>query len=147
MSALGGIGQQVAGDIFEVGKSAVKGTAKVLGDTVADSIEQIITAPTGVVKAADEKIRKQNEEKESQVKEVQKKQAERRQFQEIKNRLEEYIQHKKQTEAQQEQERAQQEHEDNQKKVYEKQKKDSFLKQLMKRLAGSSHGETDRQKE
>ena len=25
--------------------------------------------------------------------------------------------------------------------------KDSFLKQLMKRLAGSSHGETDRQKE
>lgn len=147
MSALGGIGQQVAGDIFELGKSAVKGTAKVLGDTLTDSIEQIISAPTGVSGVEDERVKKQREEREKQVKEAQKKQSEKKQFQEVRGRLEEYIQHKKQIDAQKAQEVMQQEQQSKQKENYEKQKKDSFLKQLMRRLAGGSHGETDRQKE
>lgn len=147
MSALGGIGQQVAADIFEIGKSAAKGTAKVLGDTLSDSIEQIISAPTGVTGIEDERVRKQKEERDKQVKEAQKKQSEKKQFQEVRGQLEEYIQHKKQLEAQIAQEKAQQEHDNKQKQVYDKQKKESFLKQLMRRLAGGSHGETDRQKE
>ncbi len=147
MSALGGIGQQVAGDIFEIGKSAVKGTAKVLGDTLSDSIEQIISAPTGVVGTEDKELKKRREEQDRQRKDAEKQQKEKRQFQEVRGQLEEYVQHKKQIDAQKAQEIMQQEQESKQKENYEKQKKDSFLKQLMKRLAGSSHGETDRQKE
>lgn len=144
---LGGIGKQVSSDLFEIGKAAVKGTAKVLGDTLTDSIEQIISAPTGVTGTDDKELKKRREEQDKQRKESEKKQKERRQFQEVRGQLEEFIQHKKQVEAQMAQEKAQQEHESKQKESYEKQKKDSFLKQLMKRLAGSSHGETDRQKE
>ncbi len=147
MSGLSGIGKQVGSDLFEIGKSAVKGTAKVLGDTLTDSIEQIISAPTGVSGTENKELKKRREEQDKQRKEVEKKQKESRQFQEVRGQLQEYIQHKKQVDAQKAQEKAQQEQESKQKDSYEKQKKESFLKQLMKRLAGSSHGETDRQKE
>ncbi len=146
MSALGGVGQQVAGDIFELGKSVVKGTAKALGDTVTETIEQVMSAPTGVT-GLDKKEKKPGQDREKAEKEAKKRQEEKRQFQEVKGELAEYIQRKKQLDAQIAQEKAQEEQETKQKKSYEKQKKESFLQQLMRRIGGSSHGETDRQKE
>lgn len=144
---LGGIGKQVSNDLFELGKSVASGMAKATTDTITDTIEQVLKAPTGVLVEGGGKPNKQNEEQEKQKKEFEKKQKEKRQFQEIKGQLEEYIQKKKHQEAQIAQERAQEENEKKQKDSYEKQKKESFLKQLMKRLAGQAHGETDRQKE
>ncbi|OGD83458.1 hypothetical protein A2572_04950 [Candidatus Collierbacteria bacterium RIFOXYD1_FULL_40_9] len=144
---LGGVGKQIGSDLFELGKSVVKGVGKVAGDTVNDSIEQILSAPVGVTSTEDKEQKKRQQEQAKQQKDLEKKQIEKRQFQEVRGQLEEYIQHKKQVEAQRAQEQRQQEQEDKQKEGFEKQKKDSFLKQLMKRLAGSSHGETDRQKE
>ena len=67
---LSGIGKQVGSDLFEIGKSAVKGTAKVLGDTISDSIEQIISAPVGVTGTEDKELKKRREEQEKQKKEV-----------------------------------------------------------------------------
>ena len=144
---LGGVGKQIGSDIFELGKSAVKGVGKVAGDTIADSIEQILGAPTGVTGLEDMEVRKQKEAQEKQVKEQEKKQKERKQFQEVRSQLEEYMQKRKQHEVQIAQEKAQEEQEKKQKEAYDKQKKEGFLKQLMKRLAGQAHGESDRQKE
>ena len=148
MSALGGIGQQVAGDLFELGKSAVKSTAKVVTDTVGDSIEQILSAPTGLTsKEANKSAAPQRQEDTKEYKEVAKKREEKQRYQSVKSELDEYVQRKKQQDAQIAQEKAQEEQQKKQEKSYEKQKKESFLQGLMKRLAGGSHGETDRQKE
>lgn len=146
MSALGGIGQQVAGDIFELGKSVVKGTVKAVGNITSQTIETAITAPAGMVPGVDKTNDQKGNQNQDQ-KESQKRQKEKKQFEEVRGELAEYTQRKKQLDAQIAQEKNQEEQEHKQKENYEKQKKDSFLKQLMKRLAGSSHGETDRQKE
>ena len=76
-----------------------------------------------------------------------KKQAANKQFQEVKNQLAEYIQRKKEQDSQIAKETQQEEQQKVQKKEVEKQEKESFLQKLMKNLARSSHGETDRQKE
>lgn len=144
---LSGIGKQVGSDLFEIGKSAVKGTAKVLGDTLTDSIEQIISAPGSVAGGEDKELKKKREEQERQQKEIEKKQKEKRQFQEVKSQLEEFVQRKKQQDAQIAEERAREEQLKKQEKAGERQEKEGFLKQLMKRLAGQAHGESDRQKE
>lgn len=146
MSALGGVGQQVAGDIFELGKSVVKGTVKAVDDIATQTIETAITAPAGVGQTYNE-IKEQKNNQNQDQKEALKRQKEKRQFEEVRGELAEYTQRKKQLDAQIAQEKNQEEQEHKQKESYEKQKKDSFLKQLMKRLAGGSHGETDRQKE
>lgn len=148
MSALGGIGQQVAGDLFELGKSAVKSTAKVLTDTAGDSIEQILTAPSNLgSKETDKQSAPQKQEDTKEYKEIAKKREEKQRYQSVKAELDEYIQRKKQLDVQIAQEKSQEEQQKKQEKNYEKQKKESFLQGLMKRLAGGSHGETDRQKE
>lgn len=144
---LGGVGKQIGSDIFELGKGVVKSTAKVASDTLSGSIEQILSAPTGLVNVEDKEVKKQEAQREKQKKEAEKKQQEKRMFQEVKSQLNEYIERKRQLDQQIAQEKAQEEHEKKQKEAYDKQKKEGFLKQLMKRLAGQAHGETDRQKE
>lgn len=144
---LGGVGKQVGSDLFELGKSVVKNAGKVAGDTISDSIEQIMSAPVGVGSVLSKNEKKAGEERGANQKEVEKKQKEKRQFQEVRGQLSEYIQRKKQQDEQIAREKAEKEQEDKQKKAYDKQKKDSFVKQLMKRIAGQSHGESDRQKE
>lgn len=146
MSALGGIGQQVAGDLFELGKGVVKGTVKAVTDISTDSIEQILSAPAGFIKSDIVNDKGKKNENEEQTR-LLKRSKERRQFNEVKNRLEEYVERRKSLEAQIAREKAQQKQEEDQKKGIEKQKKESFLQQLMGRLAKGSHGETDRQKE
>ena len=148
MSAMGGIGQQVAGDLFELGKGVVKGAAKAVTDIATDSIEQILSAPAGAVNKEPQKSTAntgEDDKKDQQT--LLKKRQEKRRFDEVRSELTEYIQRKKQQDTQIAQEKAQEEQQKKQEKNYEKQKKESFLQGLMKRLAGGSHGETDRQKE
>jgi hypothetical protein len=145
MSALGGIGQQVAGDLFELGKGAVKGTVKAVSDITTDSIEQLLGSPNGMSPQDSGKINKQSEIPDQKV--MLKKREEKKQFQEVKARLAEYIERKKQQDNQILQEQAQQKQVDERNKYVEKQKKETFLQQLMNKLARGSHGETDRQKE
>ncbi len=146
MSALGGIGQQVVGDLFELGKGVVKGTAKAATDIATDSIEQILSAPAGLIQS-DLGEKKQQKDPATEQKQAMKKQSEKRQFNEVKSRLQEYIEHKKQVDAQVNREKMEEKQQSDQKKQVEKQKKESFLQQMMARLARGSHGETDRQKE
>ncbi len=147
MSALGGIGQQVAGDIFELGKSIVKGTAKAAGDIVGDTLETALRTPLGAIdKPNDSKNLEQGKIDSNRVA-IQKRQNEKKQFEEVREELAEYTQRKKQQEAQIFREKNQEEQEYKQKEDYEKQKKESFLQKLMKNLARGSHGESDRQKE
>lgn len=146
MSAPGGFGQQVAGDLFEIGKSAVKGTAKVLGDTLGDSIEQILGAPVGVNIKKDGELGN-NPESDIEHKKLMKRRDEKRQFQEVKTELAQYLERKQQRDEQIKREKDEEKQKQKQEDSYKKQKKESFLQGLMKRLAGGSHGETDRQKE
>lgn len=147
MSALGGIGQQVAGDLFELGKSVVKSTVKVVGDTATDSIEQILGAPVGIGnnEKANSKTERPDRNKENEV--LIKRREEKKQFNEVRSQLAEYVERKKQQDAQIARERAEQKQVADQKRGYEKQKKESFLQQLMSKLSRGSHGETERQKE
>lgn len=148
MSALGGIGQQVAGDLFELGKGVVKATGKAVGDVTTDSIEQILGGAPG---SADEKGKSSsksnkpddNKEYES----VLKKREEKKQYDYVRSQLADYIERKKLQDSQIAKEQAASKQQTDQKKNYEKQKKESFLQQLMSKLARGSHGETDRQKE
>ncbi len=147
MSALGGVGQQVAGDLFEIGKSVVKGTTKAVGDTVTGSIEQILGSPSGLgdKEKNNSKTEKLNSNQESLA--IAKKREEKKQFNEVRSQLAEYVERKKQQDAQIARERAEQKQVADQKRGYEKHKKESFLQQLMSKLARGSHGETERQKE
>ncbi len=147
MSALGGIGQQVAGDLFELGKGVAKATSKVVSDVTTDSIEQILGAPSGFGSKENKSGGPAQPEQNKEEKQILKKREEKKQFNEVRSQLAEFIERKKQQDAQIAQERAQQKQVDDQKKGIEKQKKESFLQQLMSRLARGSHGETDRQKE
>jgi len=146
MNPLGAIGQQVGADLAELGKSVASGVVKAATEIAKDTIETTITAPGGAVSGADGKKMEQNKSNSDQQAIIKKQQA-RRQFQEVKGELAEYIQRKKQLDAQIAQEKQQEQQQTDQKKAYEKQKKESFLQRLMGNLARGSHGETDRQKE
>ncbi len=115
MSAMGGIGQQVVGDLFELGKGAVKGTVKAATDITTDSIEQLLSAPAGLIKSdmGDNKIKQQEN---TEQKMALKRREEKKQFNEVKQELAEYIERKKQQEAQIARERAEQKQVTDQKK-------------------------------
>lgn len=147
MNPMGGIGQQVGADLMELGKSVAKGVVKATGDVMTDTIETTLSAPVGAVKPDQGKQLEQGKGDDKNQQAMIKKQKEKRQFQEVRNQLAEYIQRKKQQDAQIAQEKQQEEQKQVQKKQVEKQEKEGFLQQLMKNLARSSHGETDRQKE
>lgn len=147
MNPMGGVGQQIASDVFELGKSVVKGVVKAAGDIATDPVETLMQGSGANANANSDGKKHESGKSDQNQQQVLKKQAERKRFQEVRDELQSYIQHKKQIDAQVSQEKQQEEMQTKQKKAVERQEKESFLQQLMKNLARGSHGESDRQKE
>ncbi len=143
---LGGIGQQVADNLFELGKSSMKSVVKAGSDLAQTSIEQIMGAPSGVGAPAQDKPKEQIKAEEER-KKAESKQKDAQQYNRVKSELEQYRQRKQQLDQQIENEKAQENRIKEQKEGQEKQKKESFIQKLLHKAAGGSHGETDRQKE
>lgn len=130
-SVLGQVGQNVADELFELGKSAVQGTVKAVADVASESIEQITAAAPGQVmpkatektKTADDRVAEKNKIKAE----------EKRRFDEVRAELDRYINWKKQQDQKIAQEKAAQNQQEHQEKAVEKQKKDSWVKNMINR--------------
>lgn len=144
----GGISQQVTDNIFELGQSAVKGVVKACEDLTKDTIETILAAPGSVTgQQSGDKSAETGQSSAKQQQAAAKKQAEKRQYEAVKNEMATYIQRKQQQNEQIARETADETQQKNDKEVMEKRKKESFVQQLMQRVAGGTHGETSKQKE
>lgn len=143
---LGGIGQQVADNLFELGKSTAKAVVQVSGDVVKGSIEQITGAPSGVGAPPADKPKDQSQIDRDRQKEISK-QADRRRYEQVKAELDQYRQRKEQQDRQIAQEKNQEEQEKGQKEAEEKGKKESFVQRMLKKVGAGAHGETAKQKE
>ncbi len=142
---LGGIGQQVVDNLFELGKSSVQSAVKAGGDIVGETIEQITGAPSGVGAPPADKVQEPQNQitQEKAVKE----QKDKQRYNQVLGELEQYRQRKQQLDAQIALENNQKEQEKAQKEAGEKQKKESFVQSLLKKVGAGAHGETAKQKE
>lgn len=143
---MGGIGQQVADNLFELGKSTAKSVAKTGTDLAQTTIEQIMGAPSGVGTPQTDKP-KEPTDMDRERRKAEAKQKDVQQYNKVKSELDQYRQRKQQQDQQIAQEKAQEERVNQQKGAQEKQKKESFVQSLLRKAKGGSHGETDRQKE
>lgn len=116
-SVLGQIGNDVAGNLFEIGKSAVKGTA--------DAFEQIVSAPG----TATAQMVNKPEEETDEIKE-RRKAAERQRLEAVKQELEQYRTHREQIDRQIEEEKAT---EGKQKEIGEKKAHESWVSKMINR--------------
>ena len=138
-----GIVQNVADNLFEIGKSTAKGTVGAVTDIATSSIEQIITSTPGQV-GSHAKDKQTGSDKQKSLE--QKKSEERRRLEEVKAELARYSQRKQELDRKIAEDNAIEKNEKD-KKIFEKNKKDSFTQALLKKLSVGSHGETDKQKE
>jgi hypothetical protein len=143
---LGGIGQQVADNLFELGQSTVKAAANAGSDIVKNSFEQITGAPSGVGAPQADKPKDQGQIDRDRQKEMDK-QEDKRRYNQVLQELDQFRQRKKQQDSQIAQERNQQDQEKQQKDAVEKQEKDSFVKRMLQKVGAGAHGETAKQKE
>lgn len=140
-NVLGGVGQKVADNLFELGKGVVTGTAKAATDIASETIEQVTSAPSSVTsKVADKSTGETTENKEN------KKILEKQRFEQVKGELAQFIERKKQLDQRIADEKATERNE-RENKIIEKRKKDSFTQAMLKKLGAGSHGEMERQKE
>ncbi len=143
MPGTGGVGQQVADNLFELGQSAVKSAVKAVTDIASESIEQITTTPGSVgAQSADSSSNQADRQAEAE-----KKQRDKRQYELVKQEMATYIQRKQQQDAQIAREREDQEKQKKQQEGFEKKKKANFVQQLLEKVGKGSHGETAKQKE
>ncbi|KKT54671.1 MAG: hypothetical protein UX08_C0011G0003 [Candidatus Collierbacteria bacterium GW2011_GWB1_45_35] len=143
---MGGIGQQVADNLFELGQSTVKAATQAGGDIVSGTLEQLTGAPSGVGADPADKSKDLGERDLEQQK-IMAKQKDNQRYQQVKAELDQYRQRRQELDAQIARERNQQEQEKQQKEVGARQKKESFVQSLLKKVGAGSHGETDKQKE
>jgi len=143
---MGGIGQQVADNLFELGKSTVQSAVKAGGDIVSGTLERLTGAPGGVGPSQDGGPRDQDE-MDSAMKVAENKQKDSQRYQQVKAELDQYRRRRQELDAQIARERNQQEQEKQQKEAGARQKKKSFVQSLLKKVRAGSHGETAKQKE
>ena len=141
-SVLGQVGQNVADNLFELGKGVVAGTAKAATDIVSETIEQVTGAPG----QATAQNAPKNESSEVTGGDEKKRMAEKQRFEEVKGELARYMERKKQLDQRIAEDKEAEKNEQD-KKVFEKRKKENFTQALLKKLGAGSHGETERQKE
>lgn len=129
MEVMPSIAKSVADNLFEIGVSAVKGTANAAVDIATETIEQVTSAPGSAVPAKDKGQPQdiQNRQREE------KKALERRQFNEVKGELEQYIQRKRQLDQKIAQEQAEQKQQAKQESAFKKQKRESWVNKLINR--------------
>ena len=129
---VGQIGQNVADNLFELGKGTVKATAQAVKDIAGESIEQISGGPKG----ASAQTQAGGGEKTATVsqKEKEEKRAmEARRFNEVKAELERYMQWKKQKDAKVAEEEARANQEKQRETAVKKQEKESWIKKIINR--------------
>ncbi|NCP47099.1 hypothetical protein AUJ42_00565 [Candidatus Collierbacteria bacterium CG1_02_44_10] len=143
---MGGIGQQVADNLFELGKSTVKSAGDAGKKLVEGTIEQIMGAPSGTGSPQSDKSPEPNQAQKAQEKTI-KEQKDKQRYNQVLGELEQYRQRKQQQDSQIAREKAQQDQEKQQKDAGEKQKKESFVQSLLKKVGAGAHGETAKQKE
>lgn len=128
-SVLGQVAQNVAENLYEVGKSAVKGTVNVVTDVASESIEQITAAPASATPSVPEKPAVSSVSTNLEMK----KRAEMERFNEVKTELAQYIARKQQLDQKIAQERNEETQGTNEKKAMEKGKRDSWVNRIINR--------------
>lgn len=128
-NVLGQMAQDVAENLYEVGKSAVKGTVKVVADVASESIEQITTAPASATTPVPEKPSTPTESGNIETR----KRAELERFNEVKAELAQYIERKQQLDQKIAQEKMEEEQGKSQKKAMEKGKRDNWVSRIINR--------------
>jgi hypothetical protein len=142
----GGVGQQVVDNVFELGQSVTSGVAKAGVDIAKDTIETMAGAPTGAMQQqADKSVESGQSAAKQQA--AQKKQEEKKQYEYVKNEMSTFIERKRQQDIQIAREKEQESKQKENNEVVEKRKKQSFVQQLLGKVAMGSHGETSKQKE
>lgn len=140
-NVLGGVGQNVVDNLFEIGKSAITGTAKAATDIVSETIEQVTSAPSSATTQATDKPTGEAEGDKKR-----KKAEEKQRFEAVMGELAQYRAHMEQVNRKMAEEKAAERNE-RENKIFEKRKKDSFTQAMLKKLGAGSHGETEKQKE
>lgn len=129
---LGQVGQNVADSLFEVGKSAVKGTVGAVTDIAHETIDQVSSVSS---QAVSENV--QAETGESKNKEN-KRALEYRRFQEVQAELAQYIQRRKELDLKISEEQAAQTRERNKEEVVKEKKRESWIKNMINRSQTST---------
>jgi len=124
-SVLGQIGQNVADNLFEIGKSAIAGTAKVATDIAGETIEQITSAPSvATTQMTDKPTGESIEIKEKR------KERDRQRLQAVQSELAQYRAHLEQINRKMAEEKAE---ESQQKKVSKERARESWLGKMINR--------------
>lgn len=142
---MGGIGQQVADNLFELGKSTVQSAGQAGSDIVKGTFEQLAGAPSSVAPTLGEKADPTEATKEHEVQIL--KQREKQRYNQVLSELDLYRQRKQQLDAQIAQEKNQEAQQKQQKNEVEKQEKESFVQRMLRKVGAGAHGETAKQKE
>jgi len=130
-SVLGQVGQNVADNLFEIGQSAVKGTAGAVADVVSGSIEQIAATPGRETNQRSDEYKPA--ESSGQQEKEKKRMADKQRFEEVKAELARYMRWKQEQDSKIAEEKAEQGQQANQKEFIEKKKKDSWIKNIISR--------------
>lgn len=125
---LGQVGQSVADNLFEIGKSTVKGTVNAVTDVAHESIEQITLTPKQLLTPDQNK-----ESGEESRPNKERKALERRRLEEVRAELDRYVQRKKDLDMKIAQEKAKQDEEQKQKRIFEEKKRDSWVNRIINR--------------
>lgn len=139
------LGQQM-GDAFSgIAKDVSSGATKAASEVAGATIENLLTGGN-TAQVADQKKTEEDKQKEEMEK-AKRKADEKRRYNAVKEELSSYVDRKRQLDARIAQDKAREQQEQKKKEMVEKQEKDSWVQQMMRRVKGGSHGETDRQKE
>lgn len=130
---VGQVAQNVADNLFELGQSAVAGTAGAVADIAHESIEQISTVPGAVAQTSKPQV----ENAGGSQKEV-RKAEERRQFETVKAELAQYIQRKQALDQKIAEEKAAEGQQAKQTDFMEKRKRDNWVSRIINRSQTST---------
>lgn len=129
------IGQNVADNLFEIGKSAVKGTVGAVTDIASETIEEVINASgqTGTTggKMPEKAKSTAEEDKEREA-------ARRRRLEEVRRDLTNFTERKKQLDAKIAEEKEAEKQQKEQKEAVKTQERDSWIKKMINRAQTST---------
>jgi hypothetical protein len=127
-SVLGQVGQNVADSLFEIGKSAVKGTVGAVADIASGTVEQISATP-GTITTQNVPVKEGNTAGDLESKKL----LEKQRFEAVKGELALYIERKKQLDQKIAEEKAAESQQVKQKEVAEKREHDSWVSKVINR--------------
>jgi hypothetical protein len=126
---LGQVGQNVADNLFEIGKSAVKGTVGAAADIATGSVEQITGSPKqSVTPTADA-----NTDGEDRRTSVNRKAEDNKRFQEVRTELARYTQRKKELDRKIAEEKMAESQQEKHEDFVEKKKRDNWVNRIINR--------------